>query len=83
MFSPAYGKYVLIDYGMAESKHFSQGRMEIEQFRGTFSYASEEMRELFIDRKSAFIDVYYNDCVCLDRSLAIFKGSFYSKADSE
>ncbi len=40
MFSPAYNKYVLIDYGMAESKNFLQGQMELEQFRGTFYYAS-------------------------------------------
>jgi hypothetical protein len=71
MFSPEYSKWVLIDYGMAESKHFLQGQMELEQFRGTFYYVSEEMRELFLDRRSGYVDVYYNDCVCLGNALKI------------
>lgn len=77
MFSPAYNKYVLIDYGMAESKHFLQVQMELEQFRGTFCYASEQMRELLIDRKSVHVDAYFNDCVCLNKSLTILRESFH------
>ena len=83
MFSPVYRKWVLIDYGMAESKHFLQGHMEVEQFRGTFYYVSEEMRELFLDRKSGYVDVYYNDCVCLKKTMGMLREVMKRREDGD
>lgn len=46
MYSGEFQKAVYIDFGLSEVKEFGQGFGEYEQFKGTFHYCSEEMKEL-------------------------------------
>jgi hypothetical protein len=71
MYSHKYEKFVMIDFGMSELKNFPQKYLELEKFKGTYHYCSEEMKSLFFaDRKMrGYVDVYYNDCYCLKKSL--------------
>lgn len=65
----------MIDFGMSELKGFPQGYMELEKFKGTYHYCSEEMKNLFYDggNKREYVDVYYNDCFCLKKTFEIIR----------
>ena len=43
--------------------------MTLTSFKGTPKYASEEMMNLFsFDEKKGYVDLYYNDLLCLNAS---------------
>ncbi len=47
MYSPSYGKYVLIDFGISEYTSERPGQTVFTSFAGTYTYCSEEMKRLF------------------------------------
>jgi hypothetical protein len=77
MYSPGFDKFVYIDFGLSELKSFSHGYAEIENFKGTFNYCSDEMKQLCFagTENGTFVDAYYNDCVCLHNTLCHFSSS--------
>jgi serine/threonine protein kinase len=60
-FSPAFDKYVFIDFGLSKIIRQSFGFKSLTSFRGTYSNCSPEMAALSNLDQSAFVDLYYND----------------------
>ena len=69
MYSPSYGKYVLIDFGMSEYTHERPGGKIFTGFAGTYSYCSEEMKKLFTSHERSYVDLYFNDAYGLELSI--------------
>jgi len=65
MFSPKKQRYVLIDFGLSNIIHETVGFKSLISFSGNLQYCSQEMVELFQENQKKFIDIYYNDLVCL------------------
>jgi serine/threonine protein kinase len=73
MFSPTFGKNVLIDFGFSEGLKEECGYKTFTSFRGTPKYVSPEMLKLFsIECKLSFVDLYYNDLVCFHNARRYF-----------
>lgn len=69
MYSPRRGKNVFIDFGFSEVIAEECGRKTKTAFRGTPQFVSFEMFQLFtLTSESAYVDLYYNDLVCLQNS---------------
>lgn len=66
MFSPGHGKNVFIDFGYSRILREECGLKSLTSYRGTFQFVSEEMARLFsLESSVDFVDLYYNDLVCL------------------
>ena len=69
MYSPSYGKYVLIDFGISKYTNERPGEKMFTSFAGTYSYCSEEMKRLFTHHYSSYVDLYFNDAYGLETSI--------------
>ncbi len=69
MYSPSYGKYVLIDFGISKYTNERPGEKMFTSFAGTYSYCSEEMKKLFTHHECSYVDLYFNDAYGLELSI--------------
>jgi serine/threonine protein kinase len=68
MFSPVHGKVVFIDFGLSKLIAEECGFKTYTSFRGTPNFVSEAMLNLLGPGNNwDFIDLYYNDLVCLQK----------------
>lgn len=66
MFSRTHQKIVFIDFGLSKIISEDCGFKTYTSFRGTPTFVSEPMLDLLgPSNKSNFVDLYYNDLVCL------------------
>ena len=66
MFSPKSNKIVFIDFGLSKIIREDCSFKTFTNFNGTPQYVSKEMLKLLsVDSTGDFIDLYYNDLVCL------------------
>ena len=72
MWSPQFKKIVFIDFGMTKTIKQSIGNMSKTKFFGTYHYASLDMKKIFINKKSEYIDLYYNDVHSFQISLEFY-----------
>jgi serine/threonine protein kinase len=71
MFSPVHGKVVFIDFGLSKIIADDCGFKTYTSFRGTPNFVSESMLNLLgVSQKWDFIDLYYNDLVCLQNIIS-------------
>lgn len=61
-------KLVYIDFGFTEVRIESLGSMGRCFARGTMEYCCDEMKKLFMTTGEGFVDIYYNDFICLEKS---------------
>jgi serine/threonine protein kinase len=70
MFSKSRNKMVFIDFGLSKVIEEGIGFKTFTSFRGTPQYVSKEMLKLFsIERRSGYVDLYYNDLIGLKTTL--------------
>ncbi len=68
MFSPFFNKLVFIDFGLSQLIKEERGFKTLTFFCGTPKYVHSEMLCLLsIDEILGYVDLYYNDLVCLSR----------------
>jgi hypothetical protein len=72
VFSSAFQKPVLIDFGLSEVVEEECGFKTVGGFRGTPNYCSPEMFALMMQGRS-YVDLYYNDAHCLGLTLRHLK----------
>ena len=73
MVSGEFGKPVLIDFGLAEIIAEECGEKTYTSFNGTPSFVSKEMLKLFNkDKEFGYVDLYYNDLVCFQKTKKLF-----------
>ena len=61
MYSPNLKKMVLIDFGISDALREKPGENTMTNFVGTYDFCSSDMRNLFYQKKSKRIDLYWND----------------------
>ena len=61
LYSPGWRKIVLVDFGLATFIKESVEERRETYFIGTPHYAGKEMKELFEEKKSGFVNLYKND----------------------
>lgn len=66
--SPKFKKFVFLDFGFSKFINEELGFKTASRFQGTYNYCSEEMKKLYISKKIAPVDLYYNDLHCLQRT---------------
>jgi serine/threonine protein kinase len=69
MFSRRLNKPVFIDFGFSNIIPQMCGFKTYTEFKGTPQYSSKEMLKLFsVESKWDYVDLYYNDLHCLQKS---------------
>ena len=69
MYSPTYGKHVLIDFGCSEVLKETLGQEKVTRFTGATAFCSDEMLNLLSRNESGLIDLYFNDTFAFNKSL--------------
>ena len=69
MYSNAYKKFVFIDFGISQYRREGPGYLIQTNFAGTYSYCTDEMKKLFKNRESSWVDLHYNDAYGLELSV--------------
>lgn len=83
MFSPRNNKIVFIDFGLSKVIREDCSYKTLTNFSGTPQYVSKEMLKLLsFDSVGDFIDLYYNDLVCLKNTSKHFF-SFFSEEEQK
>lgn len=67
MYSPSFGKNVLIDFNCSSVISEKVGEKTLTMFKGTRLNCSEEMEALYYSRKPDLVDLYFNDLVSLKK----------------
>ena len=69
--SSVYNKFVFLDFGFSKFIYEPLGLKTLARFQGTYNYCSEEMKKLYMLKRCAYVDLYYNDLHCLQRTNAM------------
>ena len=74
MFSRSQGKVVFIDFGLSKIIREEIGFKTYTSFRGTPTFVSEAMLNLLgVKNRWDFVDLYFNDLVCLQKVYSLQK----------
>lgn len=65
MFSPTFNKYVFVDFGLSKIIKNPIGFETLTVFSGTLKYSSSQMRKTYLCQSPLYVDLYYNDAICL------------------
>lgn len=69
-FSPFFGRFVFIDFGLSRIAREGLGAKARSQFVGSLQFCSPEMREAYFSAGERQLDLYFNDLHCLRQTLA-------------
>lgn len=73
MFSQSYMKNVFIDFGISDILCQNYGEKTLTFFKGTFTFCSDEMKNIFEKSRLSMIDLYKNDVIMLEKTLQLLK----------
>ena len=68
MWSSQFKKNVFVDFGLSLFLNETIDQNTYTTYFGTYFYASPEMKELVDKKKKGWINLYYNDIVCLHKT---------------
>jgi serine/threonine protein kinase len=69
-FSPLIFSPVFIDFGFSKVLKEELGSKTLSSFMGSINYCCKEMVDLYVRETEGYIDLYYNDAVCLSKLIS-------------
>lgn len=66
-FSRKLGEPIFIDFGFSEIIDEVPGDMTLTSFIGSLNYCSDDMRDIYVNKKPGLVDLYHNDVSCLKK----------------
>lgn len=79
MWSPAYRKFVFIDFGLSYCESQRPGFLSHTCYIGTYNFCCPDMQRLCISRSTGLVDIYFNDYYCLAQSIKATCSTFSIK----
>lgn len=70
--SPHFQKMVFLDFGFSLPVKEEIGGRTYTRYFGTFDYSIEEFKKAYFLKTEVYVDLYYNDLYCLQKTLRIF-----------
>ena len=71
MWSSQFKKNVFVDFGLSLFLNETIDQNTYTTFFGTYFYVCSEMKELYGKKKKGWVNLYYNDSICLQKTFQL------------